>query len=137
MVSSGVLAARIAAALIGLVVVFQFAIVLGAPWGEYTQGGSTSGTLPVAGRVLAAGSLVLLIVMAFALLARVGDGPMKSAPSRLVTVLSWFTVGYFGLAIALNLASQSSGERLLWAPVAAATFVCALIGMIRSRRSTA
>ncbi|MCX6460819.1 MAG: hypothetical protein NTZ03_10985 [Actinobacteria bacterium] len=46
-------AARCAVALLGLVALFQIALVAGAPWGAFTQGGQTSGTLPLAGRLLA------------------------------------------------------------------------------------
>ena len=129
------IAARCAAVMIGLVVIFQFAIVLGAPWGEYTQGGSHHGELDTAGRALAGFSLLLLGVMACALLARVGDGPMKSAPARLVTALGWVTVVYLGLAVVMNLASRSPGERIAWAPYSAVMFIIALLAMIRSRRA--
>lgn len=44
-----------------LVCVFQLALVFGAPWGEYTQGGQTKGKLNRAGRIGAAVSIVILI----------------------------------------------------------------------------
>jgi hypothetical protein len=66
-----VLAARAAAGVILGVAVFQVALVLGAPWGVYTQGGGTEGALDTAGRVLAAVSCAILLVMAAAILARV------------------------------------------------------------------
>jgi len=57
------IAAWAAAAIFVVVSAFQAALVFGAPWGEYTQGGGTSGSLAGSGRVLAAVSCVLLIVM--------------------------------------------------------------------------
>ena len=70
-------AAWLAAAIFFVVAAFQAALVFGAPWGEYTQGGGTSGALAASGRVLAAISCVLLIVMAGAILARAGEGPAR------------------------------------------------------------
>lgn len=134
MTAPGSVAARLAAALIGLVCIFQLAIILGAPWGEYTQGGGNIGALPAAGRVFAGVSFLLLVAMALILLARAGMGPWKSAAPRLLAVLGWGTVVYLGLAIALNLATPSSHERMLWAPVSVVMFVLALVAMIRSRR---
>ena len=60
-------AAILAAAILAGVALFQVALVLGAPWGEYTQGGSTAGSLPAGQRAVAAVSAVLLLVMAGAL----------------------------------------------------------------------
>jgi hypothetical protein len=62
---------------------------LGAPWGEYTQRGGTSGALASSGRLFAAVSCVLSIVMAGAILARAGEGPLQRLPARVVTVLAW------------------------------------------------
>lgn len=79
-------------------------------------------------------SLVLLATMSLVLLARVRAGPLKSAVPRLLAVLGWITVVYLGLAIVLNLATPSSGERMVWAPLSAVMFILALIAMVRSRR---
>lgn len=125
--------AMAAACLLGLVAVFQVALVLGAPWGEYTQGGVNPGSLPTGGRVLAAASAVLLLVMAAAVLARVRIGPLRSAPRRLVAVLAWFTAVYGVLGVLLNLATPSARERLVWAPVTAVIAVLVLVAVIGSR----
>ena len=53
------------------VAAFQVALVFGAPWGAYTLGGGTDGALDMSGRVLAAVSCAILLVMATAILARV------------------------------------------------------------------
>jgi hypothetical protein len=58
------------------VAAFQVALVLGAPWGEYTPGGGTSGLLPASGQTVAALSCLLSILMAGAILARAGEGPL-------------------------------------------------------------
>ena len=79
-------AAWLAAAIFLIVAAFQAALVFGAPWGEYTQGGGTSGALTSSGRLFAAVSCVLSIVMAGAILARAGEGPLRRLPARLLTV---------------------------------------------------
>ena len=65
-----VLAARAAALAMVGVAAFQLALVFGAPWGVYTQGGGTDGALDASGRGLAGVSCVILLVMAAAILAR-------------------------------------------------------------------
>ncbi len=126
-------AAVAAACLLGVVVLFQVALVFGAPWGAYTQGGSVHGPLPASGRAVAALSAGLLMLMAGAVLARVGLGPMRSAPRRLVTVLAWFTAAYSVVGVLLNLATPSAKERLLWAPVTGLLAVLVLVAVIGTR----
>jgi hypothetical protein len=117
------------------VAAFQIALVFGAPWGAYTQGGETEGALDTSGRVLAAVSCVILLVMATAVLARVREGPLKTAPGRLVTALAWFTTIYSALAVVLNLATESSSERAVFAPTVIPLFVLVVITMVGSRRT--
>jgi hypothetical protein len=130
-----VLAARAAAVLLVGIAVFQVALVLGAPWGAYTQGGETTGVLDESGRVLAAVSCVLLLLMAAAILGRVREGPLGNGPPRLVTALAWFTTIYSGLAVVLNLASQSSSERAVFGPIAVLLFALVVTTMVGSRRT--
>jgi len=131
-----VLAARAAAVLMLGIAAFQVALVFGAPWGAYTQGGQTEGALDTSGRVFAAVSCAVLLVLAAAILARVREGPFKSAPRRLVAALSWFTTLYAALAVVLNLATHSSSERAVFAPTAILLFVLVLTTMIGSRRTS-
>jgi hypothetical protein len=113
---------------------FQVALVFGAPWGAYTQGGRTDGALDTPGRALAAVSCAILLVLAAAILARVREGPFKNAPGRLVTALSWFTTIYAALAVVLNLATQSSSERAVFGPTAIVLFALVVTTMVASRR---
>ena len=130
-----VLAARASAVLMVGIAAFQVALFFGAPWGAYTQGGETDGALDTSGRVLAAVSCVILLVMATAILARVREGPLKNAPGRLVTALAWFTMLYSSLAVVLNLATRSSSERAVFAPTAILLFVLVVSTMVGSRRT--
>jgi hypothetical protein len=128
------LAARAASTVLLGVAAFQVALVFGAPWGEYTQGGDTKGALDTSGRMLAAVSCALLLVMAAAILARAGEGPLRNAPRWLVTVLAWFTTLYSAVAVFLNLATQSSSERAVFAPISIALLVLVVSTMFGSRR---
>jgi hypothetical protein len=131
-----VLAARGAAVVMLGIAAFQVALFVGAPWGAYTQGGETEGVLDTSGRVLAAVSCAILLVMAAAILARVREGPLKNAPRNLVTALSWFTTLYSALAVVLNLATPSSSERAVFAPTAILLFVLVVTTMVGSRRTS-
>jgi nitrate/nitrite transporter NarK len=73
--------------------------------------------------------------MATAILARAREGPLKDAPGRLVTTLAWFTAIYLALAVVLNLATQSSSERAVFAPTAILLFVLVVTTMVGSRRA--
>jgi hypothetical protein len=115
---------------------FQVAIVFGARWGAYTQGGQTEGALDASGRVFAAVSCAILLVMAAAILARVREGPLKNAPGRLVAALSWFTTIYSALAVVLNLGTQSSSERAVFGPTAILLFALVVATMVGSRRAS-
>ena len=84
--------------------------------------------------MVAAVSCGILLVMAAAILARVREGPLKKAPRRLVTALAWFTTIYSALAVVLNLATQSSSERAVFAPTAILLFVLVVTTMVGSRR---
>jgi hypothetical protein len=130
-----VLAARAAAVVMVVVAAFQVALVFGAPWGAYTQGGETEGALGTSGRVVAAISCAILLVMAAAILARVREGPLEDAPAKLVTALAWFTTIYAAVAVAFNLATQSSSERAVFAPTAILLFVLVVTVMVGSRRA--
>ena len=130
-----VFTARAAAVVMLGIATFQVALVLGAPWGAYTQGGETEGALDTSGRVVAAISCGLLLVMAAAILARVGEGPFRNAPGRLVTVLCWLTTVYSALAVILNLATRSSSERAAFAPISILLFALVATTMIGSRRT--
>lgn len=72
-----------AAALLGAVAILQVVAVLGAPVGRFTQGGRQVGVLGPAGRVLAAVSAVLLVLMSVVIVGRVGTGgggPVAGTP---------------------------------------------------------
>ena len=126
-------AAWVAALLFGVVAAFHAAIVFGAPWGEYTQGGGTSGALDTSGRTTAAASCVISVVMAAAILGRAGRGPLRKY-HRVTTVLAWSTTVYAVVGVVLNLITQSAAERAVWAPVSIVILGLVAFVMIATHR---
>ncbi|MEY2694543.1 MAG: hypothetical protein RL142_891 [Actinomycetota bacterium] len=101
-----------------LVCLFQLALLLGAPLGEYTQGGGTKGKLGRAGRIGAAVSIVILLVMSQAILATQNVGLFVGLPAWLLETLKWLTFAYSVLGVLMNWASRSKKERMIWGPFA-------------------
>jgi hypothetical protein len=128
------IAAWLAAAGLLFVAAFQVALVLGAPWGEYTQGGGTSGALSASGRIVAAVSCLLSILMAGAILARAGEGPMRRLPPRVVTVLAWITTVLAVITVVLNVITRSTAERAIQAPISIVLLLLVVTVMVTTRR---
>jgi hypothetical protein len=101
------------AALTAGVCLFQLALALGAPWGEFAMGGAFRGSFPPAMRVAAAVQLLILAGLALIVLARAGVAPKVPAPRALI----WLVVAVNVVACILNLITPSGLERLIWAPV--------------------
>ena len=101
-----------------LVCLFQLALVFGAPWGEFTQGGGTKGKLGRAGRIGAAISILVLLVMSQVILATQGTGLFIGLPGWLLESLKWATFVYSILGVIMNWASRSPKERMVWGPIA-------------------
>lgn len=106
-----------------LVCLFQSALIFGAPWGEFTQGGGTQGKLKTPGRVAAGISIVVLVAMAQSLIATHRIGLFANSPTWLINSLVWFTFGYSVLGFIMNWASRSKKERMVWGPVATVLLV--------------
>jgi len=119
-----VLAARVFAALIGLVVGFQLALALGAPWGRFAMGGAFPGALPPALRVAALAQAAVLLAAAVIVLSRAG----LAAPTWRTAArgLIWVVILLLAVSLVLNLITPSPLERTIWAPIITALLVTAL-----------
>jgi hypothetical protein len=115
-------AAVVFAATIAVVVAFQLGLALGAPWGAYAMGGAVPGRFPPALRVVAVVQAVLLAALAVIVLGHAGIGA-SGLPESLV----WGAVGTSFVALLLNAASRSAGERRLWVPVALVLLISSLV----------
>ena len=117
-------AAKVYAGVTSLVIAFQLALALGAPWGAYAMGGAFPGQYPPVMRSGAVIQAMLLAMMATVVMARAGLAlPRWSQEYRWMI---WLVVGMGGLGLALNLITPSAGERMIWVPVAFVQLVCSL-----------
>ena len=94
---------------------FQLALALGAPWGEYAMGGRFPGQLPVKMRIAALFQIVILLGIAFIVWTRSGLAFNQYYAFSKIAI--WFVVAFFTLGSILNLLTPSKGERLVWGPV--------------------
>lgn len=130
---TGRIAARILAMFSAIIVLFQLALIIGAPWGQFTQGGYAEGALPTAGRILAAISIVIIMLFALGVLGRAGLGPWSGRP-RLATGFAWASLTYSVLGFGMNLLSPSVSERAIWVPVTVVMGACAAVVLAQTRR---
>jgi hypothetical protein len=111
--------------LLAVGVVFQLALALGAPLGEYTMGGAFSGKLPPKMRVAALAQIVILFVIGLIVLAASGLAFPRFA--GIANVAIWFVAVFFVLGSILNLSTKSAKERNLWAPVNIVLLILSII----------
>jgi hypothetical protein len=126
-------AVRAAVVILTGVIFCQLSVAAGAPWGAYTPGGLHSGELTQRGRIIAGLSVLVLLAMAFALLARIGGGPFKRFPRQRLRWLNWFAIVYSGFSVVIDLATKAALEREIWAPVSIVLFTLVLITFHRTR----
>ncbi len=107
------------------VVVFQFALALGAPWGVYAMGGSFPGRFPPPLRVAAMIQGVVIGLLALVVLSDAGVTLPEIATG--LPWLVWVPVAVSVVAVALNAISRSARERRIWVPVAVVLLVSSLV----------
>ncbi|WP_419254356.1 hypothetical protein ACN2C6_02710 [Caulobacter sp. ErkDOM-YI] len=115
------------AIVMGIVILFQAALILGAPWGHLTLGGQWSGALPLEIRLIPAVSIILLLAMVRIVL---GASGLQSqwGPRWLI----WPVCAYMAVGIAVHIVTPSAAERMLWLPVLTILFGLSLwIGIKR------
>ena len=94
-----------------LVIIWQTCLIVGAPWGHFTQGGRYIGVLPPVGRIVAAFSISIMIFMAASATSAADLYPYWAPWTALIAAaLQTATT-------ALNWITPSKPERLLWAPI--------------------
>lgn len=119
-----------------VVVAFQIALALGAPWGAFAMGGAFPGQFPPALRMAALVQAALLVALAAIVLARAGLILPKW--SRVSRVLIWLVVAWAAFSLFLNLITPSAGERAIWAPTALLLLVSStIVALDRSAEKSA
>ncbi|MGF7050712.1 hypothetical protein J2T13_005262 [Paenibacillus sp. DS2015] len=101
--------------LIGIIILFQFSLAAGMPWGSYSMGGKFPGKYPPAMRIAALIQVIILIFIASIILSK--SGLIFPAWSSFAKSAIWFVVAYSVIATFLNLITKSVWERRIWAPV--------------------
>lgn len=105
---------------------FQLALVLGAPMGEYAYGGQMVGKLPIAYRVSSVFSFLLTLAIAGHYLAQLGLVP-KLLSADLNQLANWGLVGFATLAAIMNNITRSKKEKQLWGSTTIAMLIAAII----------
>jgi hypothetical protein len=106
-------------------ILFQLALALGAPWGQYAMGGKYPGRYPTAMRVSAVAQAALLAALSVFVLSEAGL--VLPSMARTWPWLIWLVVAFSGLSLVLNAITPSAGERRIWVPVALAMLGCSLV----------
>ncbi len=117
-------AAWIAAVLIGVVMVFQLALALGAPAGAASWGGSHPGVLPT--RLRVASGIVAVFFYPVVAIELLNAGGVIEVGWDIGPLWIWLLSGLFALGALANLASKSRIEKL-WAPVSLAIAICCAV----------
>jgi hypothetical protein len=102
---------------------FQFALALGAPFGEMAMGGRYPGKFPVQMRVAAIVQGLIIGALAAIVLTRAG---VVVTPLN-APWLIWVVVAFSAVSLFVNAISRSRKERLLWVPAATVMLISSLI----------
>jgi hypothetical protein len=117
--------AIVAVVILGLLAVFQLALVLGAPIGHLAWGGQNR-VLPRKLRISSAVSIVLYGIIAVVLLERAGLTHLFDLP-LVEQIAAWVVTAYFVLGVPLNAISRSKPERFVMTPVVLVLAVLSLL----------
>lgn len=115
-----IIAAIALCVVLGLLAVFQLALIAGAPLGHFAWGGADR-VLPASKRIGSVVSIVLYAAFAWIFLMKAGL-VASVLPELAVDVTAWVMFAYFGLGIVMNAISRSKPERWTMTPVAAVLF---------------
>lgn len=108
------------------VAMFQLAIVLGAPVGDYAYGGNHTGTLPVKYRVASFASMLVFLAVAGHYLAQIGlFSPLLDEAGN--AIANWGFVLFFGLSAVLNNITKSEKEKRVFGSITIAMLLSAIL----------
>jgi hypothetical protein len=96
-----------------IVAVFQIALALGAPLGEYAYGGARVGKLPLGFRINSVVAVFVMLAISGHYLAQLGVFEPFLDPAG-NSVVNWVLVGFFVLSALANNATRSKKERMVW-----------------------
>ena len=109
-----------------VVVAFQAALTLGAPFGAAAQGGTNPGQLPDELRIASGVGAFVFLFASLVVLAR-GGCNLVHLPAAVVRVGTWVIVAMLGVGALMNFASSSPWERYGWGPFTVVLFVLSVV----------
>ncbi len=114
-------------ALLAVLVAFQLALAIGAPWGRAAYGGVSHPVL--APRLRVASGIAAAVWSAVAVLVlRIADvSAWPDLPAPVLAVAAWALVGLFAVAVVANAATRSRIERAIWLPYSLVQLAGALV----------
>ena len=118
-------AAIVTCVLLGLLALFQIALALGAPLGEFAWGGKSK-VLPTRLRIGSIVSVLIYALIASILLERAGLTQILGN-AAVVQVAAWVVFAYFVLGILMNAISRSKKERFAMTPL---TVILAALSLV-------
>lgn len=108
------------------IALFQLAIVLGAPVGEYAYGGQHEGVLPTRFRIASVVSMLLMLAIAGHYLAQIGVfSPVLDQAGN--AIANWGFVGFFALAAIMNNITKSEKEKRVFGSITLAMLLSAIL----------
>lgn len=105
-----------------IVILFQFALALGMPWGHLAMGGKYTGQYPKHMRIACIPQIILWCVLITVVLAKAGI--LTVAASTALSIGMYAIFALMALGLFLNLITPSKWERILWAPVSLILSIC-------------
>jgi hypothetical protein len=124
-----ILLAKLYIALTAIIVLFQLALVFGAPLGEYTMGGKFPGKMPVKMRIAALIQIFILLLFVSIVIAKSGISFEQYHSIGRIGI--WFVVAFFVLGSIVNLSSPSRKEKLVMGPANIIALIITLLIAIR------
>jgi hypothetical protein len=116
------------AILTGVVMLFQFCLSIGLPWGAASMGGKYPGVYPPKMRVVAVVNMILLSILMIIVL--VNAGLILPQFISFSEIAIWFVVVFYSIGTVLNMITPSKIERI-WAPVAAIQLITTIMVAIK------
>lgn len=108
-----------------IICLWQIALILGAPLGEYTMGGQEKGELSPKKKKLAGISLILIIFYLFNILSQTNI--MFQSFKFITDYTVWGVIFLNSLTVLGNSITKSKKEKALWLPIAIIMLICILI----------
>lgn len=102
--------------ILGALIIFQIALILGAPIGKYAWGGQHR-QLPAKLRIASVTSIALYLLFGLFLASKAGLMSIISS-QNIIVIGMWIFTAYFFLGIFVNAISRSKSERAVMTPVA-------------------